>query len=568
MLKRLQSYLAPPSYPEPQQRFAAELLHYLLLLGGLVDIGFLILLPGMDFPNLPFVRVSAGIALLTIIAAFVLLRMNRLRTAGTLITALMWIAFTASGFAEGGIKAPNTAGYLVFIIIGSILFGPLSALAFTAISLLTSFGLLFAEQSGIITFDPAILTPFSTWGTYANYFLLAGIAMFVYRRGLDKALDALHTSQEVLEKRNAELAQIRATLEKTVQERTSDLAKQTSLLQNTFKVTRAIAARKDINTLLQEVVDQIARQFEYYHVGIYLLDEDNEYAVLRVASSAGGQELIAKGHRLRVGSEGIIGYVAQSGRPRIALDIGADPLFIHLPELAETRSEAALPLLQGPVVLGVLDIESKISRAFTEDDISVLQLLADQIAVTLENARLYEEAQEALKRAEKAYAQISAQNWQAYLRQTPFRGVRSRRGRLTVLKRPASLPPEAQEAIHAAQVYVENDTAILPLRIRQQTIASLRLRKPRGEAWQPQELALMQNAGDQIAQALESARLYEDAQRRAAREQLLSASTARMRETLDLQNVLQTAVRELRQALGLAEAEIRLGAPQTRADEA
>jgi len=567
MLNRLRLYFRPPLYEDPQQRYAAELLHYLLLIGSMIDLLFLLALPRMDFPNLPLVRASAGISLLAIVAAFVLLRMERLHTAGLIITALMYIAFTASGFAEGSVQMPNTAGFLVFIVIGGIIFGPRSTLMLTGISLLTTFGMLRAEQTGLISFDPALLTPLSAWSTFANYFALTGVALFVYRRGLDIALQQLHDSREALEARNRELDDIRNSLEKSVHQRTNELEKQSGLLQNVFQVTRAITARHDIETLLQEVADLIARRFGYYHVGLYLLDENQEYAVLRAANSAGGKQLIAQGHRLKIGGEGIIGYVADSRRPRIALDIGADPLFLHIPELSETRSEAALPLLSSGQMLGVLDIQSSKSRAFSDEDISILQLLADQIAITLENARLYAEAQQALHRAEKAYAQMSAQSWRAYVQQTPLQGFRSARGRLHPIKPDAAgLPEAARQAIHAGEVYVEQDTAILPIRIRQQTIASLRLRKSEKSIWQESELQLMQTVGDQIAQALESARLYEEARRRAAREQLLSVSTAHMRETLDLQSVLQVAVRELRQALGLAEAEIRLGAPPASPD--
>ncbi len=569
MLNRLRLYFRPPVYEEPQKRYAAELLHYLLLIGGLIDLGFLLALPRMDFPNLPLVRASAGISLLAIVAAFVLLRMERLYAAGMIITALMYVAFTASGFAEGSVQMPNTAGFLVFIVIGGIIFGPRSTLGFTVLSLATTYGMLRAEQSGLIAFDAALLTPLSAWSTFANYFVLAGVALFVYRRGLDTALRQLRDSREALEARNRELDDIRSSLERSVHQRTRELEKQSALLQNVFQVTRAITARHDIESLLQEVTDLIAARFGYYHVGLYLLDEEQEYAVLRAANSEGGKELIAQGHRLKVGGEGIIGYVADRRRARIALDIGADPLFLHIPELSETRSEAALPLLSSGQMLGVLDIQSAKSRAFSEEDISVLQLLADQIAITLENARLYAEAQQALHRAEKAYAQISAQSWRAYIRQTPVQGFRSTRGRTMPLGPGAdALPAAARQAVSAGEVYVEQDTAVLPIRIRRQTIASLRLRKSGQAAWQPRELRLMQIAGSQIAQALESARLYEEARRRAAREQLLSVSTAHMRETLDLQSVLQTAVRELRQALGLAEAEIRLGAPPASPDDA
>ncbi len=555
---RLRSLFKPPEYKEPQQHYAAIYLHYLLLIGIIVDAVFLLALPALQFPNQGFVLSSLGSMLIVILLAFGLLHTRHLQSASLWVLSVVWIAFTVSAWAEGGIEIPNTAGYLVFIMMSGIIFGSTGSALATGISVITTLAILSAENNGLISFSPEILTPISAWSTYLIFFLLTGSGMFIYHNGLANALKELRESHTALETREQALQALQAELEASIEARTADLKKQTTLLQDILRVSRALAAQDTLEKLLIDATERVQEYFGYYHVGIYLLDPEGEYVTLRAASGTGRQELIKAGHRLRVGSEGIIGLVAQTGRARVALDTRADPFFIRLPELPATRSEAALPLHIGTQLLGVLDIESDLPNAFSDEDIEVLQLLADQIATTLENAQLREESQNALRRAEKAYAQISAQSWRQYQRRAPWTGFLGQGKRIIPLQTLSQLPDEIRTAISEGRVYLENDIAYLPVRVREHTIAHLRLRKKENTPWQDNELAWMQTVSDQIAQALESARLYQEAQQRATREQLLSISTARMRETLDLQSVLQTAVRELRQALGLAEAEVRL----------
>ncbi len=562
---RLRSLLHPPEFEDPQQHYAAVYLHYLLLVGMIVDAAFLLALPTLQFPNQGFVLSSLGSMLIVIFLAFGLLHTRHLQSTGLFVLSAVWIALTVSAWAEGGIEVPNTAGYLVLIMMSGIIFGGTGSALASGVSVVTTLAILFAENSGLISFSPEILTPISAWSTYLVFSLLTGSGMFIYHNGLGNALKELRESHTALETRERALKALQAELEARVETCTTDLKRQTTLLQGILQVSRALTTQDTLEQLLIDATERVQAYFEYYHVGIYLLDPEGEYVTLRAASGSGGQELIKAGHRLRVGSEGIIGLVAQTGRARIALDTRADPFFIRLPELPATRSEAALPLHVGKQLLGVLDIESDQPNAFSDEDIEVLQLLADQIATILENAELREESQSALQRAEKAYAQISTQSWHQYQRRAPWFGFLGQGKRIIPLRTLSQLPDEISTAIREGRVYTENNSAYLPVRVREHTIAHLRLRKKENSPWKDNELVWMQTVSDQIAQALESARLYQEAQQRATREQLLSTFTARMRETLDLQSVLQTAIRELRQALGLAEAEVRLAPPERAA---
>ncbi len=161
--------------------------------------------------------------------------------------------------------------------------------------------------------------------------------------------------------------------------------------------------------LLQRAARLISEQFGFYHVGLFLVDEAREYAVLRAANSEGGRRLMAQNHRLKIGAQGMVGYVSQTGEPRIALDVDTDTVHFVNPELPYTRSEMTLPLRHGGEIIGALDVQSTESNAFTEDDFTTLQLMADQLANALINARLYRDLEQQLADNAELVTRLSEQ---------------------------------------------------------------------------------------------------------------------------------------------------------------
>ncbi|NIV28909.1 MAG: response regulator [Anaerolineae bacterium] len=164
------------------------------------------------------------------------------------------------------------------------------------------------------------------------------------------------------------------------------------------EVARDTTAILDVNQLLDETVHLISGQFDFYHAGVFLVDDAGEYAVLRAASSGGGQRMLKRGHKLAVGEVGIVGHVAARGEPRVALDVGEDAFHFANPELPRTRSEMALPLTSRGRVIGVLDVQSTEATAFTQEDVTTLQTMADQLATAIENARLFGEIRSTAER--------------------------------------------------------------------------------------------------------------------------------------------------------------------------
>ncbi len=308
-------------------------------------------------------------------------------------------------------------------------------------------------------------------------------------------------------------------LEQQVAARTVDLERRAIQLQTAAEVGRAAASIRDLDELLTQVTYLISERFDFYHTGIFIIDDTHEFAVLRATNSEGGQRMLTRNHRLEAG-KGIVGYVISEHEPRIALNVGQDAVHFQNPDLPATRSEMALPLITGEVLLGVLDIQSKRESAFTQDDIETLSVLSDQLAIAIENANLFSltqkalsETQFALETAQRAHSEMNREAWEDLLKARENIGyIASRDGE--VIATSAAWPQEMRQAEHTAEtIQVENGTLAVPIQIREQMAGAIRLKKSDGTTtWTPDELALAEALTEQLSLALDNARLYQDTQ--------------------------------------------------------
>jgi GAF domain-containing protein/HAMP domain-containing protein len=359
-----------------------------------------------------------------------------------------------------------------------------------------------------------------------------------------------------------ELQNLYTRLEREVAERTSALARRSSQLEAAALVARSAAGIQDVERLMEETVHLISDHFGFYHAGLFLLDDAREYAVLRAASSQGGQRMLARGHRLKIGEVGIVGHVAGGGEPRIALDVGADAVFFNNPDLPNTHSEMGLPLQARGHVIGVLDVQSEQHSAFSDADVAVLQTMADQVAIAIENARLLEERQQTLLELQAAYGQQVRDTWQERTAQqsTAYRYSNIRGVELmspSAAMKMKTLPLNRRPTIVEKR---DNRLLIAPIHLRGQFLGSIVFRQdPEDPAWSSEEVTLVEEICTQIGLALENARLLEETQERAEQERIIANITAQVRASMDPETILQTAVRELGAALGSDRAFVRLG---------
>jgi GAF domain-containing protein len=334
--------------------------------------------------------------------------------------------------------------------------------------------------------------------------------------------------------------------------RSNDLENKTRKIETISKVAREITSFRDLKSLLSAATSLIHENFGYYHVGIFLLDNRKEYAVLAAANSEGGKRMLERGHMLKVGETGIVGYVAHSLQARIAHDVGVDAVFFNNPDLLETRSELALPLVVNTQILGVLDVQSTQPMAFTEEDIITLQTLAEQLAIAIQNARLFTEAEKALETARLAYGEQSREAWSKMLHNQTKIGFLATPP-LTVSIQNDSIAPGILKAIESGDLILGEDnlTICVPVKIRGQVIGAIRLRKAEiAEAWTQDETNLAIALSDQLSGALESARLYRDSLQRAARESLVSEISGRITASSTRDAILRETVQELGQSIG------------------
>ncbi len=348
------------------------------------------------------------------------------------------------------------------------------------------------------------------------------------------------------------LRQSYESLEERVTERTRELERQNVKIQVAAEIARDASSVRKLDELLNRAVNLIVERFGFYHSAIFMLDEANEYAVLHAATGPEGQKLIDNKFKLKVGQTGIVGHVAGTGKARFALDVDKDVTHFHNPLLPETRSEIALPLKVGEQVFGVLDVQSESPAAFKDDDINVLQVLSDLLAVGIHNARLNKEIQESYLELETLYGQYSQEAWKkAFLSQsTP--GYQYDRDGVHAL---AAAPSNGKSASLAADS--QQPDVVIPLKVRGQEFGTLSIWAGENEL-QPEDRTLIEDLGARISLSLDSARLFMDTQRRAEYERLVSQAAGKMRESLDIESVLKVAAEDIYRVLDLSALSIDL----------
>ncbi len=399
--------------------------------------------------------------------------------------------------------------------------------------------------------------------------ILYGIQVF--RANLDK-----EQLKEVTESNRA-LEDIKANLEKRIADRTLELEQANRQVQERatrFQIISEISQELSSNVdqhskeLLNRIAQSISEKLGFYHVGIFLLDENDQYAVLRAANSEGGQHMLQRRHQLKVGGTGIVGYVSQADRPRIALDTGSDAVFFNNPDLPQTRSEMALPLKYGTKVIGVLDVQSTQPSAFRDEDANLLSTLANQIAIVIKNVLTNERSGLSFpsQNTSGTGGQISRKQKQDGYSYHPD-------GTISVAL-PAS-NPALNQAIASGEAMIltqpskgYSPTLAVPVKFREQVIGVIHVEAAdANRKWTEDEIAMVQAISDRAAFALENARLFEETARRAEQEETIARVTTQIGASSDFNRIMQTTIQELGQALGISRSFIQLGTPSSNGND-
>ena len=450
-----------------------------------------------------------------------------------LITNLLTIA-------QFGTLAPGAATLVLPVIVAGLFGPPLSAIVVALLAALSYFGLnLRADPAYFLAVgrgDPAAQTLI----VYLNL-IIVGLVAWLFARLTRRAL--------------RESREMSLTLVEQRQSLALRLDQQTRQLQAVITVSRAIVGARDVNQLLDDMVRLVRETFGYYHVQIFLVDEDRGYATLRQSTGEVGQKLLERGHRLPVGSTSIIGQVTATGQPVVARDTDHTTVHRRNELLPDTRSEMALPLTIGNMIIGALDLQSVEPDAFDEEAIPTLQSLADQFALAIQNARLFQQAEDNLRELRDLSIESTRRSWSEFLSEAREEEIRQSYGPETkaLATRRSQI---VDRVLNAGSVIISTGSdgsrsfLAVPVVVRNEVVGVLGVEPDGPREWTQADLSVIEGIAQRTALAIENARLYIEAQRAAQRERMVSSIADRLQRAPSLSLLLESAAKELANALG------------------
>ncbi len=331
-------------------------------------------------------------------------------------------------------------------------------------------------------------------------------------------------------------------------------------MEATQEISRVAATQRDLTILMESVVGLIIARFpNIYHAQIFLIDTERRYAVLQASSGEAGRKLLESGHRLEVGGVSVIGQVTEEGHPVLVHDISISEVHRRNEFLPETNSELAIPLRFGEIIIGVLDVQSKQSDSFHDDQINVLQTMSDQVAIAIQNARLYQESLHHLQELEQSQREATLLAWEDYMNDQDVQILASEAGKSTG----ADMSNLRRAALSGGKPVVGESTPrqtipiAIPITYRGQVLGAIEWEMSEQD-FNYNKVLLAEELVNRLAISLDNARLFHESQRFAERERMVSEIAAKLTGQTDIDEILQTAVRELGQALRVPHVDIRL----------
>lgn len=540
MLKQLGTFFIPPVFPEDEDKTRKARYAYVIALAFLaIAIGFeLFVRLFTRYTEVAlFDLVLFGLALICLLG-LLLLRQGYVRFTSFLLLALVWLA--SNGVAAMGFGARDASFIVNFAIVlmAGLLLGWQASLLVTLLSIASGFALAYAEQNQLIGTTVYPITAFARDITFV--FGLNGVFIYLLIHGLENALQKSRRNLAALETANLSLGNTQRELQQRSTELLTvnqQLENRTKKLQAIVMVTRSAAAMKTLDDLLGSITETISKQLAYENVHLFLLDEHREIAILSSSSNRAVQQIMELGYRRALRQLGPLGLAAQTGQPRVVRSIGAESGLFEEPGSPDEQSALILPLKYGEQVIGLLDIRSSKSDSFSPDDISLLSILADQVAITIQNLLLYEQSQRALQKAAETSMHVSAEAWKEYEKAIQTRGYRYD----GIKSEPLN---EVKYAGSGSQ------PLMVPVQVRGKTIGSFRLNPADpSRLWTEDELGMVRATAERVALALEAARLLAEAQKRATREAFLSEVSTKLSASFQLDSILRDTVQELGQSL-------------------
>ncbi|GAB1469938.1 hypothetical protein MASR2M66_08150 [Chloroflexota bacterium] len=567
MLNHIQQLLSPPVFEDEDKTRVAAMLN--TILWAIIIIGTLYTVTA------PFILGQYFSAALTaaVVASGILARMLMMRgftqPAAIIILIVMDVILIISIAISDGLVGASFPSLVLTLVIAGVLLGGRWAYIMAMVNTLIGLGFYIYRDALPVPLIPQ--SPITFFSSIIVYLFFIAALLQSSSKSFEKILKNLRMSQQEVEARNQAIQEFASSLEVAIAARTKELdtansrnERRAKQFEAITKISHIINQSQSLETLLAQLTTLISEQFNYYHTGVFLLDPNSENAVLIAANSAGGQKMLERNHKLKIGQTGIVGYVAGTGLPRIALDTGADAIYFNNPDLPDTRSEMALPLIRkGNEVIGVLDVQSTEQNAFSQEDIHTLSTLADQVAIAIENVQLFAEQERMLLETQSGYSRDIKAGWARYVRSQNITGIQRRNLKNTLLSEPVELPG-AVEAIRSGSAYKKsgegsNSLLTLPVKLRDQVVGVVNIKAGDARAWSEDELDIITAIMERAALSIENARLLEESRLIAEREHTISSISTKIGANTQLEEILKTVVRELGSQISGTQVTVEIG---------
>lgn len=560
MIRRL---LSPPVFEKEQDNFRAKFINGFAW--TVIVLLLLAITPHLLGNSLNLtVPVFSGL-IMVMLAALYLLHRGSVNASGIIIVVLGWLGIGIQAYTADGVKDVIIVAYLALGLLASIIVSWRAG----GVVILTSIGaiwaLAFLQVNGYFT--PSSQAPIAFARDLSFVFIAVIVLVYFSTTSLRNAIRWANESEKDLFLSNKRLQELNESLEERVASRTAELenanqrnARRAQQFESIAQVVQAATAIQDIEMLLTRLAQVISEQFGFYHIGIFLLDEQRENAVLRASNSEGGRMMLARRHSLKIGQVDIVANVTATGSPRLALDVGPDAVSFDNPDLPNTRSEIALPLKVDGETIGTLDVQSTEPNAFTQEDVEVLSTLTDQVAIIIQNARSYAATRRLLEEAQKTSRSYVHDSWRVLRSQGQHAGYLMSGNILKPLEKFTESPLINKATIKGEAAFESGEKANLavPVRVGGNIVGVIDIRLPEEHEWDPDEIDIVEAVADRLSLALESATLLQVTQRRAEIERLTADISGKISSTTQVDSILRTAAEELSRVLGGSEVLVQI----------
>lgn len=380
---------------------------------------------------------------------------------------------------------------------------------------------------------------------------------------------------------------------------------QIARIQVAAEIARDISSALDLNELLLKAVNMIRDRFDFYHAAIFLIDNTGANAVIREATGDAGMQLKRSGHRLAVGSNSVVGFVAGKGESLVVNDTTQDATHLPNPLLPDTRAEAAIPMKIGDRTLGVLDVQSTTPFSFSPKDMSTLQILADQVAIAVNNTELFAETQEHLSQhrllhhittsaasgttleeslnsaveglqvtlggdrvaillADAKRKNLETKAWIGYSEDAnltvPFDlGIT---GWVAAHRKPLRVDDVTQDTRYIEVSSNTRSELAVPLIFQNEILGVLNVESEHTNAYTENDEEMLGTLAGSLAAIIANARLVEQIRIQAERERQLYEITSKIRQSTDMQTILSTTINEISRVTGARKTQISVGLKQ------